>query len=129
MDSATVGNGLCDGAIPFFGGASLTALKKKGGGVRPVAAGSLLRRCVGALLAKRHVHDIKRLVGHGQFGVDVADGTLCAAIAFEEWATAQLDVDGVAVQADFENAFNMISRARLRKLILNKAPFLAPYVL
>jgi hypothetical protein len=120
-------NGLCDGAIPFIGGASLTALKKKGGGVRPVAAGCLLRRCVGALLAKRHVHDIKRLVGHGQFGVDVADGTLCAAIAFEEWATAQLDAGGVAVKADFENAFNMISRARLRKLILNKAAFLAPY--
>jgi hypothetical protein len=120
-------NELCDGAIQFIGGASLTALKKSGGGVRPVAAGCLLRRCLGGMLAKRHVRDVKKFVGHGQFGVDVADGTLCAAMAFQEWADESLSFDGVAVKADFENAFNMIKRKRLRKIIANHARYLLTY--
>jgi hypothetical protein len=78
------GNRMCPGANFIVGGASLTALNKKSGGVRPVAAGCLLRRCLGGLLAKRHVKAIKREVGDEQFGVDVPDGTLCAAMAFEK---------------------------------------------
>ena len=37
---------------PFLGGASLFALEKKGGGVRPIAVGEILRRLVGKVLCK-----------------------------------------------------------------------------
>ena len=120
-------NGICAAAIPVVGGASLTALNKKGGGVRPVAAGCLLRRCLGAMLGRRHVKQIKGVVGDEQFGVDVPDGTLCAALAFEKFAKESMSRGGVALKADFANAFNMIKRRRLRAIISERAQFLLNY--
>ena len=114
--------------LTFLCGARLTALLKKDWGLRPVASGSLLRRTWGCMLALHQSKAIKLLVGPRQFGVECADGTLAAATAFEKMAFSALNhPDKVSLQVDFENAFNMISRAVLKRIVKMKCPELVRY--
>ena len=59
----------------WFAGAPLTPLRKRDGGVRPVAVGETLRRLVGMLLNRRVAQRASALLGGSQLGVAVPGGS------------------------------------------------------
>ena len=63
---------------PFFFGASLVALKKKCGGVRPISVGCTLRRLVTKITSKRVVDDMAELLAPIQLGYGVRGGSEAA---------------------------------------------------
>ena len=67
--SLVLGGGLPEAVRPFFFGASLVALEKKSGGVRPIAVGCTLRRLVGKLAGNMVMEDMARLLSPRQLGL------------------------------------------------------------
>lgn len=107
-----------EGALPCewartFCASSLTALQKRGGGVRPIAVATALGRLTSSLALLR--------VGAGgvdweglQFGAGIPGGA-DAVVHCTRWAAAQLEANpGLALlKIDLANAFNCISRAEV----------------
>ena len=103
---------------PYLCGGSITPLEKtKDGavvGIRPIVVGEALVRLTGRVLAISNAHRFRQTMLPLQFGVGVPVGaeqiihaTRLATEAHPEW---------MSFQADFQNAFNCISR----HLILNQ---------
>ena len=105
---------------PWLGGAPLYPLKKKGGGVRPIAVGEVLRRLVskcfcGSVQAKAQA----RFLEMGQVGVGVKGGVEAALLAVKE---ARKDGRKVGLKVDVENAFNSISREAILEKVTQTYP-------
>ena len=65
-------NGLTPVSIrPYFFGANLIALEKKGGGVRPIAVGGTLRRLIAKVAAMKVSEEIGALLAPVQLGYGV----------------------------------------------------------
>lgn len=102
---------------PWLAGAPLFPLRKKDGGVRPIAVGEVLRRLVSRCFcaALRPKADAIFLQ-NGQVGVGVAGGAEAAVQAVRIKAAA-VGERNLVLKVDVENAFNTISRgAVLRKV-------------
>lgn len=113
-------------------GATLIALEKKDGGVRPVAVGELLRRCAAKLLCGVASTLAKNLLlPTGQVAVGVKGGIEAAvhlARRFAEKCRRQSNVNlqyGI-LKIDLKNAFNEIHRSRIWTE-LEKFPILQRY--
>jgi len=95
--------------LPFFS-ARLVALEKRCGGVRPVAAGEILRRVLGRVLCQRHSKAIGAVLSKmGQMGIGVRGGVEVvynAAAAF----SSNMSHEDAVLKTDVSNAFNSISR-------------------
>ena len=104
----------------FIASAPLVALKKKDGGVRPIAVGEIWRRWASKLAAR---YAQSKLNAPLQLGVGVPNG--CEAIIH---AAAKLvdefgDKPGKAIiKVDFSNAFNTISRQAFLNDIASLCP-------
>ena len=114
---------------PWLSGAPLFPLKKKDGGVRPIAVGEVLRRlvsraCCAAIRTKADAHFLPL----GQVGVGVRGGAE-AAVQAVRLALNQRDEpeDFVVLKVDFENAFNSGSRAAILGELENHFPELVPW--
>ena len=94
---------------PFFFGASLVALKKKCGGVRPIAVGCTLCRLVAKIASKCVVDDMAELLAPIQLGYGVRGGSEVAVHAARCFLSNMEDHQAV-VKLDFTNAFNSIRR-------------------
>ena len=132
-------NHVVDGDLPpeawrHFAGGSLAALGKPGGGVRPIAAGEVLRRLV-SKMATNHALRKKELAGLGdlfagmQYGVGDPMGAErvihhAAMVWHENWTND----DVVALKIDAKNAFNNISREEIMNAVLRHTPALHRYV-
>ena len=68
-----------------FAGATLHALPKKSGGVRPIAVGETLRRLVGKLLCQAVREDVRAHFWPLQVGVGVPNGAEVAVHATRQW--------------------------------------------
>ena len=94
---------------PIFFGATLIALQKKEGGVRPIAVGLSLRRLV-AKCAGLHV---MRTVGAGlaplQLGCGVSLGCEAAARLYLQ----NMPPSHLLLKLDFKNAFNSLRRDKI----------------
>ena len=118
-----------DGELPashaeLLCGASLTALRKKDNGVRPVAVGETWRRLVGkALLATAAAKQEVATLRPRQVGVGTRNAAEQLAIAVQN-AVTNLPRDGewAVMQVDLRNAFNSISRDS----VLGAASVMAP---
>jgi hypothetical protein len=109
-----------EGVAPWLGGAPLYPLKKKGGGVRPIAVGEVFRRLVskcfcGCVQAKAQA----RFLEMGQVGVGVKGGVEAALLAVKE---ARKDGSKVVLKVDVENAFNSISREVILEKVKETCP-------
>ena len=71
-------------ARPAFFGANLCALKKKDGGVRPIAIGSIYRRLAARIAAKHAATKLAPRFRPVQLGVGVAGGAESAVHAVRE---------------------------------------------
>jgi hypothetical protein len=59
---------------PIFCGASLTALKKKTGGIRPIAVGNVWRRLTAKIISARIAPNLQRIFSPHQLGVGIRGG-------------------------------------------------------
>ena len=71
---------------PFLAGASLHALPKTAGGVRPIAVGEVLRRLVGKLLCEAVREEARECLWPLQVGVGVKAGGEAAVHTTRQWA-------------------------------------------
>ncbi len=114
-------------ARPFVFGARLSALKKKGGGVRPVACGEAIRRLSARCLSARvRSAAASALQPFGQVGVGVSGGL--EGLVHAARAMAAQPPDGcVGLKIDLKNAFNSVHRAPLLDVVSRELPQLLPY--
>ena len=112
---------------PFFFGASITALNKKDGGVRPIAVGCTLRRLV-AKAATQVLRDrMASLLSPVQLGFGVPHGAEAAVRATRLYLN-NLPPDYVLLKLDFANAFNTIRRDKMLESVKEFAPEIFPFV-
>jgi hypothetical protein len=131
-----VTNLLIGGNIPrlwrrFYFGASLSALKKKEGGIRPIACGETLRRLAGKTLCTSCKGRARELfLAVGQFGVGVGGG-IEAVIHGARRLVARWTRDGCInkafIKLDIRNAFNSMSREFLFRAVHRYFPEVEGY--
>ena len=111
---------------PFFAGARLYAARKKGDGLRPIAVGNVLRRLVAKTAARKVMQKVSDLLRPHQLGVGVESGAEsivhAARVVLEEDPTLHV------LQADFQNAFNEISREFILAEVEAQIPELLAFV-
>lgn len=114
--------------LPTFFGANLTALKKPDGGTRPVAVGLTIRR----LAAKIFMNKLKSFCENefrpNQMGVGTPNGCEAAVHVVRTYVESDDVQDQVLLKIDFSNAFNSVHRDVVLKLVMEKLPFLYPFV-
>ena len=111
----------------FFFGASLVALDKPDGGVRPIAVGCTLRRLV-SKCACRHVKEaMSSLLSPLQLGFGIPLGAEAAAHAARLYLQNLLP-GYILLKLDFMNAFNSIRRDKVFATVNDMVPELLPLV-
>ena len=109
---------------PFFFGANLVALKKKGGGVRPIAVGCTLRRLVAKVAGNKVVRDMSTLLAPHQLGYGISRGAEAALHTTRQYLN-NLQPNHALLKLDFNNTFNSIWR---EEAVLSLVPVLYPFV-
>ena len=112
---------------PAFFGASLIALKKKGGGFRPIAVGSTLRRLVAKVASGAVRAEMSALLAPTQLGFGVREGVEAAIHAARQYLHL-LPQDYAIIKLDFRNAFNSVRRDKMLSAVLDLAPELYQFV-
>ena len=124
-------NLILSGSVPDYArdslfGASLCALRKKDGGLRPIAIGSVYRRLASRLAA----HHLTSVIGPElrpvQMGVGTPLGCEAAVHATREFLTAGTSASAVVVKVDVRNAFNTVRRDALLNCIRDRCPEIYP---
>ncbi len=103
----------------------LTALNKPGGGVRPIAAPSLLRRLAGRLLVSTRKAELASALGRRQFAVGTAAGA--EVLGHSVRALTEADPDLVLLCLDAKNAYGTASRADCLDALGREAPELLAF--
>ena len=109
-------------------GASLTALTKKCGGIRPIAVGNTYRRLVSKLCCTKIRPVFRSEFEPHQLGFAVKNGSEAGAHAARIYFNHPHQEDKVFMNVDFMNAFNMMRRDRLLDLVKEFAPEIYPFV-
>ena len=111
-----------------FAGAALSALEKKDGGTRPIAAGESLRRIIGKVLCARVKGKASTFFAPLQFGVACSHGTeRVVHRARKFWDACGDHHDACMVKWDFRNAFNSIARSAIFPLVDREFPELSTW--
>ena len=103
----------------------LTALRKPAGGVRPIAAPSLLRRLAGRLLVSTRKSELADALGRRQFAVGTAAGA--EVLGHSVRALTENDPDLVLLCLDAANAYGTADRAACLDAVGRAAPELLAY--
>ena len=110
----------------YLAGASLMALEKPGGGIRPIAIGEVLRRLVAKCFCNLHEPDVKTYLWPKQIGVAAPLGAEVGSQTVRQWCQRNQASEGkVLFIADFENAFNTVDRGRFLREVRHHLPGLA----
>ena len=102
----------------------LTPLCKPSGGVRPIAAPSILRRLAGRVLVRKRKTELAEALGPQQFAVGTAAGT--ELLAHTVRALTEADPDLTVLALDAKNAYCTASRAACLEQLELRAPDLLP---
>ena len=98
---------------PWVCGASLMALRKPTGSLRPVAVGQTLRRLCGKVCVELMRSSLHSVLEPIQVGVQTKFGCESVVHATRQWTHSfRDDPDRVLVLIDLSNAFNCVSRGR-----------------
>ena len=104
---------------PIFFGANLTALKKRDGGLRPIAVGFTLRRLIAKCLCSKVLQSMADYLSPYQLGFDIPKGIEAAVHAARSYLNkAHL----LLLKLDFKNAFNTLRRDKILLAVKNIAP-------
>ena len=112
---------------PFFLGASLIALNKEGGGVRPIAVGSTFRRLVAKVASWAIKSEMSAFLAPFQLGFGVKGGVE-AAIHAARCYLHHLTPGHAVIKLDFKNAFNSVRRDKMLGSVLDLAPKIYQFV-
>jgi hypothetical protein len=112
---------------PIFCGASLCALNKKDGGIRPIAVGCTLRRLVAKTAARILQERMAAVMALTQLGFGVKQGTEAAAHAAHRYLQ-EMQSGQAVLKLDFVNAFNALSRDEMLRVVYSELPELFPFV-
>jgi hypothetical protein len=94
--------------------ATLTPIKKKDGGLRPIATGEVVRRLTSKVLARKVLLDMRELLEPSQIGVGLPGACELAALKVEALMRDQdAEADYGLLQVDMANAYNTIDRAAM----------------
>ncbi|XP_037975355.2 uncharacterized protein LOC119694031 [Plutella xylostella] len=113
---------------PFLYGASLCALMKKDGGIRPIAVGSALRRLVAKLGCNAVRGVMSAQLQPRQLGFGVPLGCEAAIHATRAFAFDRDGSETVIFKVDLENAFNMVERDVILRKVKEQVPSLYPFL-
>lgn len=113
---------------PFLYGASLVALKKKDGGLRPIAVGSTYRRLVAKLACGFVKERMASYLQPHQLGFGVKLGCEAAIHATRAFSLRPENSNKIIVKLDIQNAFNSIERDVLLGEIRENCPALYPFL-
>ena len=123
-------SGKCPTSLaPFIAGAPLLALKKRSGGIRPIAVGEIWRRLTSKSAVSAVRHKAATLLAPLQVGVGISGGAE-AVIHATQALTQALGQDSSRVMftVDAQNAFNQISRTIMVREVRKHFPELAAWV-
>ena len=112
---------------PYFFGASLIALEKKGGGIRPIAVGGTLRRLVAKIAGYVVKEDMASLLAPKQLGYGIKGGVEAAVHATRLYID-NLQPNHAILKLDFKNAFNSVRRDKMLEAVQSLAPDIYPFV-
>ena len=124
-------NKVAGGHVPqqirhLFASASLFGVPKRDGGLRPVAAGSLLRRVTGKAIARKLTDKAASMFRPLQVGVGTRSG--CEAVIHSVRQLVEEDPDLMICQTDFISAFNQCDRKHIMEAVKEKMPEMLEYV-
>jgi len=104
---------------PILYGAALTALKKKCGGIRPIAVGNVWLRLLSKIVCKRITPDLAEELSPYQLGVGVKSGAEAGAHAGRVYYGYSHSTVKAFLKVDFRNAFNELRRDALLSRVLS----------
>eukprot|EP00973_Karenia_brevis_P092549 12412956-Karenia_brevis.AAC.1 len=110
-------------------GASLAALPKPQGGLRPIAVGETWRRLISKMLMATISDDIHAYLEPLQVGVGTKGGAEAVVHVVRQWlGRKQTDSNRVLAMVDLSNAFNCVDRSAVRAAVRRVVPSIAPWV-
>ena len=121
--------GVPDFSCPALYGASLCALTKKDGGIRPIAVGSVLRRLTAKIAAKHATGLLASQFTPRQLGVGTPGGCeaiIHAAREFIQFSSSFSSSPQIFIKVDVAHAFNSIDRPAFLNEILQNCPQIFP---
>lgn len=108
--------------------ASLCALTKKDGGIRPIAVGTSLRRLVSKQECRHVNEEIGKYLCPIQLGFGNKQGCEVAVHATRIFVSISVGSKKVLLKIDFRNAFNSIERDRMLNKVNERIPSLYAYI-
>ncbi|XP_074042889.1 uncharacterized protein [Leptinotarsa decemlineata] len=123
--SGTVNQEIC----PILFGASLCALEKKDGGIRPIAVGNVFHRLAAKLASFKLKEKLGNIFRPFQNGFGSPSGCEAVSHAARRYINEDESKEGtVFLKLDYENAFNMLNQDFILKSVQNSVPELYPFV-
>ena len=116
-----------DFAVSTFFGATLCALTKKDGGIRPIAVGNTLRRLAAKVGARPLSHSLGSELRPVQLGYSTKGGCEAAAHSARRYLR-DCNHRRVFLKVDMKNAFNCLRRDALLDVIRNRVPELFKFL-
>jgi hypothetical protein len=117
-----------DDICPLLYGASLTALSKKSGGIRPIAVGCIYRRLVSKIGVIFMSDRFAKYFSPIQVGFGVKNGAEAGAHSARRFFNHPHATTTAFLKIDYKNAFNMVDRTVLLDFVHEKAPELYLYL-
>ena len=112
---------------PVFFGATLIPLRKKDGGIRPIAVGQTLRRLVAKCVSSRVTRCLGSEFAPRQLGCGVPLGCEAAAHATRLFLQ-NMPPGHLLLKLDFKNAFNTLRRDKMLESVKEVAPELFTFI-
>ena len=105
-------------------GASLCPFSKEGGGVRPIAVGSIFRRLPCRIAAHYASNKLASELSPKQLGVGIKGGCETAVHSLRQYVCSnrQQDQHHVVLKVDVKNAFNSVNREAIFKEVQARCP-------
>ena len=116
--------------VPHLCGASLFACKKKGGGLRPIAVGEILRRLTSKCISRGVQAEAFCVLTPLQVGVGVPVGceAIVHAVAHVQEDTNIHPEERWTLLLDFSNAFNSVDRGSMFREVRDRIPSMAAWI-
>jgi len=112
---------------PIFFGANLTPLRKKDGGIRPIAVGQSLRRLVAKCVSSRVSKSLGAELSPQQLGCGIPFGCEAAAHAARLYLHG-MPSNHLLLKLDFRNAFNTLRRDKMLESVKDHVPELFSFI-
>ena len=123
-----LGGKVPQGVCQVLHGAALTALKKKTGGIRPIAVGNVWRRLAAKVVVQRVTPALADFFSPQQVGVGKRGGAEAGAHAARIFCGAPHSTQKAFLKLDFRNAFNEVRRDHMLGVVAQKFPQFSPFL-